>query len=166
MAHESDTINFLPIEELHFIEDIGLFFERMGMPRMAGRILGVLLISDPPAQSISEIAIKLNASKSSISIMARLLCEVGLIERVAAPLPRRDYYRFKPGGWILYMEQWLALMSGLHAITERGLELSKHKTPELQERLLEAHDLFSYLEANFPVLLDTLKKDRILNRTV
>ena len=89
-----------PFEEMHFVDDIGLFFEQMGMPRMAGRILGVLLISDPPAQSITEIAEKLKASKSSVSIMARLLVENGLIERVASPVPRRDYYRFKPGGWI------------------------------------------------------------------
>ena len=39
--------NHLPIEEIHFIEDIGLYFEQMGLPRMAGRILGALLISDP-----------------------------------------------------------------------------------------------------------------------
>jgi len=43
------------LEKLHFIEDIGLFFEQLGLPRMAGRILGVLLISDPPAQSIDDI---------------------------------------------------------------------------------------------------------------
>ena len=40
---------------MHFIEDIALFFERMGIPRMAGRILGVLLIADPSAQSITDI---------------------------------------------------------------------------------------------------------------
>src|SRR5512144_535093 len=113
-----------PFEEMHFVEDIGLFFEQIGMPRMAGRILGVLLISDPPAQSITDLAEKLKASKSSISIMARLLVENGLIERVASPVPRRDYYRFKPGGWTLYMRQWLGLMSELHAITERGLALT------------------------------------------
>ena len=64
MAGSSETINFLPIEEVHFIEDIGLYFERLGMPRMGGRILGVLLISEPEAQSITDIAAKLNASKS------------------------------------------------------------------------------------------------------
>ena len=64
------------LEETHFIEDIGLYFERLGLPRMAGKILGVLLISDPPAQSITEIGEKLNASKSSISTMSRLLLEV------------------------------------------------------------------------------------------
>jgi hypothetical protein len=106
-----------PLEERHFIEDTGLFFEQMGMPRMAGRILGVLLIAEPPAQSITDLSEKLMASKSSISIMARLLVEHGLIERVASPVPRRDYYRFKPGGWITYMREWLGLMSELHKIT-------------------------------------------------
>lgn len=146
------------LEEKHFIEDIGLFFDQMGMPRMAGRILGFLLISDPPAQSITDIAQTLMASKSSVSIMARLLVENGLIERAAPPVPRRDYYRFKPGGWILYMRQWLELMSGLHDITERGLVLTEGKPPELRQRLMEAHDLFSMIEERFPVLLDSLER--------
>lgn len=158
-------VPYAPLEEMHFIEDIGLFFEQMGMPRMAGRILGVLLISDPPAQSITDIAQKLNTSKSSVSIMARLLIENGLIERVASPVPRRDYYRFKPGGWIIYMNQWLGLMAGLHRITERGLSLMENKSPDLKERLLEAHDLFSYLEEHFPILLENLQNNRVLHQS-
>lgn len=145
-----------PIEEIHFIEDIGLYFEQMGLPRMAGRILGALLISDPPHQSISEIGERLHASKSSISIMARLLMERGLIERVASPVPRRDYYRFKRGGWIVYMRQWLGLMSGLHQITERGLALLTDKPDELKQRLQEAHDLFSNIEQEFPPILEQI----------
>ena len=151
---------FTRIEEMHFIEDISLFFEGIGMPRMSGKILGVLLIADPPAQSITQISEKLSASKSSVSIMARLLVENGLIERVAAPVPRRDYYRFKPGGWIRYMRQWLALMSELHRITERGLGLMEGKPIAFKERLLEAHDLFSLIEERFPELLSFLEKER------
>jgi len=149
------------LEETHFIEDIGLYFERLGLPRMAGKILGVLLISDPPAQSITEIGEKLNASKSSISTMSRLLLEVGLIEKVPSPVPRRDYFKFKTGGWILYMEQWFDLMSGLHKLTERGLDLLKDKPNELKTRLKEAHNLFSYLETHFPSMLEQIKKDII-----
>jgi DNA-binding transcriptional regulator GbsR (MarR family) len=154
------------LEEKHFIEDIGLFFEQMGMPRMAGRILGVLLISDPSAQSITEISQTLKASKSSISIMARLLVENGLIERVASPIPRRDYYHFKPGGWVLYQRQWLELMKALHQITERGLKLMEGKSPELTARLEEAHDLFSLMEERFPALLETLENERTSRKQI
>jgi hypothetical protein len=143
-----------PIEEIHFIEDTGLYFEQMGLPRMAGRILGALLISDPPSQSITDLGERLKASKSSISIMARLLVERGLIERVASPVPRRDYYRFKPGGWNIYMHQWLGLISGLHQITERGLFLMAGKPDLLKDRLQEAHDIFSMVESEFPSILE------------
>jgi MarR family len=149
-----------PIEEIHFIEDIGLYFEQMGLPRMAGRILGALLISEPPSQSITDLSERLTASKSSISIMARLLVERGLIERVASPMPRRDYYRFKPGGWITYMRQWLGLMAGLHQITERGMLLMNGKPDPLKQRLQEAHDLFSNVEQEFPPILQ-----KIANKT-
>jgi DNA-binding transcriptional regulator GbsR (MarR family) len=152
--------NITNIEKIHFIEDIALFFERIGTPRMAGKILGVLLISDPPAQSITEISESLKVSKSSISIMARLLVENGLIERVASPIPRQDYYRFKDGGWILYMRQWMALMSELHKIAERGLVLMEEKSEDLKMRLLEAHDMFSLMEESFPALLKQLENER------
>jgi DNA-binding transcriptional regulator GbsR (MarR family) len=155
-----ETYNPSAMEEKHFIEDIGLFFEQLGMPRMAGRILGALLISDPPAQSIIDLAQRLQASKSSISIMARLLVENGLVERVASPMPRQDYYRFKPGGWVLYMRQWLGSMAALHEIAERGLGLMDGKTPELKERLQEAHDMFSLIEEEFPAILETFEKTR------
>jgi DNA-binding transcriptional regulator GbsR (MarR family) len=154
----------LPIEEIHFIEDIGLYFEQMGLPRMAGRILGALLISDPPPQSITDLSERLQASKGSISIMARLLVERGLIERVASPMPRRDYYRFKAGGWIIYMRQWLGLMSGLHQITERGMLLMANKPDPLKKRLQEAHDLFSNIEQEFPPILEKLAKNNSFSR--
>jgi DNA-binding transcriptional regulator GbsR (MarR family) len=146
----------MKIEAMHFVEDIGLFFEQMGLPRMAGRILGVLLISDPEAQSIPDLAQSLQASKSAISSMTRLLTEVGLIERVASPIPRRVYYRFKPGGWILYVRHWIELMSELHQITERGLSLVQDKPAGSRARLEEAHELFSLLEERFPEILSEL----------
>jgi hypothetical protein len=79
---------------------------------------------------------------------------------VASPVPRRDYYRFKPGGWTLYMHQWLGLMAALHQITERGLSLIGDKSPDLKERLQEAHDLFSFIEEEFPALLKVLEEKR------
>lgn len=62
-------------EEMHFVEDISLYFEQMGLPRMAGRVLGVLLICDPPAQSLTDLCERLQASKSSVSTTTRLLTE-------------------------------------------------------------------------------------------
>jgi hypothetical protein len=51
-------------------------------------------------------------------------------------------------------------MSALHEIAERGMTLMKGKTPALRERLLEAHDLFSTVEQEFPALLNSLEAKR------
>jgi DNA-binding transcriptional regulator GbsR (MarR family) len=153
---ETKVRNRMQDETMYFVEDIGLFFEQMGLPRMAGRILGVLLISDPEAQSTPDLAQSLKASKSAISSMTRLLTEVGLIERVASPIPRRVYYHFKPGGWIQYLRNWIELMSELHQITEQGLRLMQDKPASLRARLEEAHELFSLLEERFPEILAEL----------
>jgi DNA-binding transcriptional regulator GbsR (MarR family) len=147
-------------EHKHWIEDIGLYFEQMGLPRMAGRVLGVLLISDPPEQSINSLCATLQASKSSISTTTRLLTEMGLIERVAAPVPRRSYFQFKPGGWVLFIRQRLRLWASLHQLAERGLELLHDQDPALRERLQEAHDMFSSIEDELPGLLERVESRR------
>jgi DNA-binding transcriptional regulator GbsR (MarR family) len=81
----------------------------MGLPRMAGRVLGELLICDPPAQSLTDLCDILQASKSSVSTTTRLLTEMGLIERVALPVPRQVYFQFKSGGWLVFIRQHLRL---------------------------------------------------------
>ncbi len=147
-------------EEKHFVEDISLYFEQMGLPRMAGRVLGVLLISDPPAQSLSDLGEILQSSKSSISTTTRLLSEMGLIERVASPVPRQLYFQFKPGGWVVFIRQRLRMWASLHQIAEQGLELLQSRDPSLCERLQEAHDMFSLIEKELPDLLERVENQR------
>jgi DNA-binding transcriptional regulator GbsR (MarR family) len=146
-------------EEKHFVEDISLYFEQMGLPRMAGRVLGVLLICDPPAQSLTDLCELLQASKSSISTTTRLLTEMGLIERAVSPLPRQVYFQFKPGGWLVFIRQRFRLWASLHQIAEQGLELLQDRDPELRERLQEAHDMFSLIEDELPALLERVDNE-------
>ena len=140
-------------EKRHFVEDISLYFEQMGMPRMAGRVLGVLLISNPPEQSLNDLCEVLQASKSALSTTTRLLTEMGLIDRVPSSKPREIAFRFKAGGWVVFMRMRLRLMASLHQIAEQGLELLKDEPPALRERLQEAHDMFSQIEEELPALL-------------
>ncbi len=144
----------------HFVEDVSLHLEQMGLPRMAGRILGVLLIANPPEQSITDLVEVLRASKSAVSTSTRLLSEMGLIERAPAPLPRQIAFRFKPGGWLAFVRMQLKLMASLHQVAEQGLGVLQSESPELRERLQEAHDLFSRIEEEMPALLEHIEKER------
>ena len=147
-------------EEKHFVEDISLYFEQMGLPRTAGRVLGVLLISDPPARSLTDLCALLDASKSSVSTTTRLLVEMDLIERVPSPVPRQVYFQFRPGGWLVFIRQRLRLWASLHEIAEQGFDLLQDRDPALRDRLQEAHDMFSLIEDQLPQILTELEEAR------
>ena len=74
-----------------FIEQLAVLLESDGMPRVAGRLFGLLLVSATP-RSLDELAGQLGVSKASISINARMLEEKGVVERVGRQADRRDYY--------------------------------------------------------------------------
>jgi len=140
------------LEKAHFIEEVGLMFELVGLPRMAGRILGWLLISEPVQQSSSHLAEVLQASKGSISTTTRLLIQIGLIERVSLPGDRRDYFQIKPHAWSQMTEQRISQISAFRKLAERGLDLLKDTPPPLQKRLQEMRDIHAFLERELPLL--------------
>src|SRR5262245_61103554 len=81
------------------VERCGMVLESEGLPRMAGRVLGYLLVADPPAQPVAEIRAALAASSGSVSTMTRLLIQAGYVDRVRRPGERRDYFAVRAQGW-------------------------------------------------------------------
>ena len=146
--------------ELRYVEDVGLLMETQGMPRMAGRILGWLWICAPPEQSASDLAAVLQASKGSISTMTTLLVRANLIERVALPGHRRDYYRTRPGGVNHLMRDGVRIITAMRELMDRGLALTAHQPPALQARLSEWRDVLAFLEREYPALLDHWEQRR------
>ncbi len=147
-------------EEKHFVEDVGLYFEQANHPRMAGRIIGALLIADPPHLSMTELCEILDASKGSLSTMTRLLLQMGLIERVAVPGGRRDYFQLKPSAWTQLVQQETYEFKALRQLAERGLELMDDQDSEMKQRLEDARDLFAYLEQEYPQLIEQWESER------
>jgi DNA-binding transcriptional regulator GbsR (MarR family) len=145
---------------MHFVEDMGLLLERSGIPRMAGRIIGWLLICNPPYQSAQQLAQALGASKASISTMTRLLIEMGLIEQVGVPGQRRDYFHIKPGAWDEVMRETLDEIVLGRQLVDRGLELLEGKPAELKQRLREAREVYAFFEAEYPALLERWERQR------
>jgi Mn-dependent DtxR family transcriptional regulator len=77
---------------VRFIERMGLLWETEGLPRIAGRMYGLALVSPSP-KSLDQFADELKVSKPSVSNDARMLHKLGLIEKVSLPGDRRDYYQ-------------------------------------------------------------------------
>ncbi len=139
-------------EHFQFIEAVGLSFEGVSLPRMAGRVFGWLLVSNPPHQSPAELADVLQASKGSISTMTRLLVQLSLIERISLPGQRRDYFRIKPNAWAELSKQRLAQITAFRQLAEQGLKLLEQDDPLLRQRLEEMRDMHTFWEQELPLM--------------
>jgi hypothetical protein len=54
-------------------------------------------------------------------------------------------------------------LSALRQLTERGLELMKKRDSEIKKGLQEARDLFSFLEREYPLLIERWEKEHKRN---
>ena len=116
-----------------FVERFALAKEGDGLPRIAGRIFGLLLTGEDDL-SLDEIATELGASKGSASVNTRLLEQNGFIERVSKPGDRRDYYRIAPDLFERTMRERLARWHRLHDVLMYGLTASD-LSPAVRSRL-------------------------------
>ncbi|HEX2980726.1 MAG TPA: MarR family transcriptional regulator [Anaerolineaceae bacterium] len=112
-----------------FIENMGLHYESYGVPRIGGRILGLLLIAQEPLTP-EQIAETLMVSRSSVSTNLRMVLMAGLVEKVTRPGDRCDYFVFSPEAW------------------ERSLQIRMGDILELRD---VANETLSALEGDHPV---------------
>ena len=142
-----------------FTEEMGIFFEKTGFPRMAGRIWGWLLVCDPPEQTATKIAEALQASRGSISTMTRLL-QIWGVERIGVPGKRGGCYRIKAGSFVKLLHTEAGMFSEIRSLVERGLEALENEPKEVRERLIEGRDLFEFVEKEYPLLIEKWQQQR------
>ncbi len=143
-----------------YVEDFGLLFEGFGLPRMVGRVLGALLISDPPDLSAEELAEALRASRGSISSSTRTLIQIGLVQRRTKLGERRDYFRMNPGAWDELMRRELETLVKFRQMAERGLKIANSDSPEVRLNLEEMREFYTYWEKELPAVLERWEEDK------
>lgn len=144
--------------ELDFVDEVAVFFANEGMPLIAGRTIGWLLLSDPPEQSAADLARVLAVSRSSISSAARLLTPSGLVESVRKRGERQEYLRISPTGWSHMLASRYAKTTAFRQITEHGLDLLSTSTPDRRKRLENVAELYRFLEAELPAMWERWEK--------
>ena len=128
----------------HFIETMGLALESDGLPRIAGRIFGLLLVSED-ARSLDDLAAELRVSKGSVSTNTRLLEQRGVLEQVSRPADRRDYYRVPRDLFSHTMGQRLARWQRFHEAIGAARTNLPIRSPEVRERLEEYQEAYAYM---------------------
>ena len=126
-----------------FIEQAGMLWEDDGLPRIAGRIFALALVSNE-ALSLDEIASRLGVSKASVSNDTRLLERLGFIERVSRPGDRKDYYQSSERSFERAIAERVRRMGQLQALIESGKALAID-SPSVRDRLDDHHTAFSHV---------------------
>jgi DNA-binding transcriptional regulator GbsR (MarR family) len=126
-----------------FIERAGVLWEDDGLPRIAGRIFALALISEQ-ALSLDEISAQLGVSKASVSNDTRLLEQMGFIERVSQPGDRKDYYQSNERSFLRAIAERIRRMHQLQELIECGRACAE-KTPAIRERLDDHHLAFAHV---------------------
>jgi predicted transcriptional regulator len=103
-----------------FIENLGMYFESYGIPRIGGRMLGLLLVMPEPlsAESMSDV---LKVSRASISTNLRMLLQVGWAEKTYFPGDRTTYYVFPENGFENTLAIEIQAVSTLKRFVGQGL---------------------------------------------
>jgi DNA-binding transcriptional regulator GbsR (MarR family) len=109
--------------------------ESDGLPRIAGRIFGLLLIT-PGECSLDDMADTLGVSKASISTDARRLEQLGIVIRTSRPGDRRDYYAVAPNALQQSLEIRTRAMRKFQELL-RDADSLPDATPEVRDRLEE-----------------------------
>jgi len=135
MAGTDDSGTISP-EMRQFIESVGQYFERYALPRIGGRILGLLLVAQREL-SLDDIASTLQVSRASVSTNIRLILVIGLGELVTRPGDRRDYYRFSPHAWEQGLEADIEGTVALRRLAERGLAAAQKSESTAHQHLAE-----------------------------
>jgi DNA-binding transcriptional regulator GbsR (MarR family) len=106
-----------------FVEQLGLICETDGLPRIAGRIMGVLVIRGGPL-SFAELSESLKISRGSVSTNTRLLEGLGVLERTTRPGERQDYFKLAANPYYRLMSRLAERSARAQAIVEKtGAEL-------------------------------------------
>jgi DNA-binding transcriptional regulator GbsR (MarR family) len=140
--------------QLIFADHVGRFYARQyAFPPMAGRLLGFLLVCDPPAQTIDELGEALLASRSAITGAVKLLESYNIARRTRVAGERVDRVSVDPAS-----PQPQNFESAIHkehaALFREGLALLTDASAERRAPLEEMVALAEFLSERLPALRD------------
>lgn len=138
-----------------FIQDYGRGYQSFGLPKLMGRVVGLLLYQGAPL-SLDDITAELQVSKGPVSQIMGRLREHNLVRRIWVPGSRRDYYEAEPDIFGQAFTNHATLQGQNLALARKYTQLIRGTDAELPEsfaeRMLEMECFYTMMNkhlANF-----------------
>lgn len=142
-----------------YIADAGSFYEKSGISKISGQIIGWLMIADPPHQTMKDLTDVLEVSKSSISTNIRFIISVGFIKKFSMVGKRQDYYRINHGVWKDAFGKKLVSIMEFKTLIQRSLDIVPKKASS-RKVIEEMAAMYSFYEDAFASMQDKWEKRR------
>lgn len=142
--------------EWRFVERLGQQVQGDGIPRIAGQIWAVLILSDDPVSS-SELMELLHISKGSVSTSTRLLEMFSIVERRSKPGERQDFFSVRPNSYAALVEGQVKRFEAAKAVVAeaRSTVTNKHA----RAKLADLEKFYTLYQASSKDLLERLKSE-------
>ena len=142
-----------------FVEEAGLFYERLGLSPTAGRVIGHLLVSADDGADAPDLCEHLAVAKSSVSVALRQLDRAGMVERFRRRGERRDRYRLTEDVFGRAFRAKMAEFDAFQELAAHGLA-AVGEDPYRRKRLENMRDMYAFMAERFPALLDEWEASR------
>ncbi|RKR86354.1 MarR family protein [Micromonospora pisi] len=142
-----------------FVEHFALTLSDMGMPRMAARVLAVLMAGEQPGLTAGEISERLGVSPAAVSGAVRYLIQVGMAVREPAPGSRRDLYKSST-----VASYSAGVRSGIYErlanVVHEGVVAVGDETSPAGMRLADMRDFFLFVQEEMKGLVERWEQER------
>ena len=150
------TLAHLPPDR-RFAEEAAAVLGGLGMPPAYAKVLGWLLVCDPPAQTATQIAQALELSKGSVSTGIRYLDRIGLARRTAVPGRRGTFWEIPPDA---FLNAAIAESYGVaRRLMDRGVEALGGPDSPRADRLRVTRDFYAFIEREVPKLVERFRAE-------
>ena len=137
-----------------FVEQMARMLADWGFPRMAGRVLFVMMAADEPALTAGELAERLGVSPAAISGAVRYLIHINMVAREPVPGSRRDRYRLVDDSFYEVTIAKMTLIKTLADVADAGVEAAGGPKTPAGARLANMRDFYVFTQESLPSILD------------
>ncbi|MDF1587038.1 GbsR/MarR family transcriptional regulator [Marinimicrococcus flavescens] len=142
-----------------FIEQLGMVFQAEGLPRIAGRVMGLLVIEGGP-MAFAAIAERLRISRGSVSTNTRLLEQMGVLERVAVPGERQDFFRLAAAPYVRLLSGLTQRMAKARDVVQRAGRSLPPDRHGAHQRLAELDEFYAEFGSSLARLIEQFSRRR------
>ena len=139
------------------VEKIGIVYENAGHTPIAGRIAGILFLSEPPYRSFDELVKELSASKSAISNGLNLLQAMGLVEYETFPGDRKRYFKLNLLALERIFSKEFENITNFSILLKKVRETRSSNYPAFNNGIDNFIKLVEIFEAEYPLIIEKWK---------